>query len=119
MVERRIVDHVLQILGQVGQLRHVGLLDQFTMSLPHLVLDFISLPALSLVDFQRLVIIVGSAMLLGEVLDRLLDEWEVDPHLGLVHIHMHRLLDDLLLKALLQALGFGSGGHLACRTTST
>ena len=89
MVEWRTIDHVLQFLGQVGQLRHIALINQLTMGLPHLVLDFVTLPALTLVDFQCLVVIARATMLLGEILDWLLDERKVNPHLGFYHVHVH------------------------------
>ena len=90
VVEWCIFDHILEIVGQVRQPEHVALLDQFAMSLLPLVLDFFSLLALALVDLQHMAVVVGISMILGEVLDRLLDEQEVYPHLGcLSHVHVH------------------------------
>ena len=59
------------------------------MSLPHLVFDFVPLLALRLIDLQRLVVVVGAAMFLGEIINRLLDEREVYPDLSLDHIYMY------------------------------
>ena len=79
MVEWSVVDSVLQSLGEICQLSHVASFDKFPMCLTYLVLDLVPLPALTLVDFECLVEVVGSAMLLGQEFHRLFDEGEINP----------------------------------------
>ena len=73
------------------------------MGLPDLVLDFVPLSALGLVDLESLVEVVGSGVLLRQIVHWFLDEGEVHPDPGLFDVHVNRLLDDLLLEAFLKA----------------
>ena len=86
------------------------------MGLPNLLLDVLLLRALGLVDPEGLALVVVATVFLGEELGRLLDERKIDPDPLVLDVHVHRLLDDLLLEAFLQAFGFSSGRQLAGRT---
>ena len=50
-----------------------------------------------------LVVVVGSGMLLRQIIHWFLDEGEIHPDSGLFDINVHRLLDDLLLEVFLKA----------------
>ena len=89
------------------------------MGLPNLLLDVLLLRALGLVDPEGLALVVVATVFLGEELGRLLDERKIDPDPLVLDVHVHRLLDDLLLEAFLQAFGFSSGRQLAGRTVDT
>ena len=80
----------------------------------HLALGIVLLRALGLVDPKCLALVVVSTMLLGEGVDRLLDEREVGPDPLVLNVHMHRFLDGFL-----QAFCLGPGRELAGRTIDT
>ena len=80
---------------------HVALLYQLTVGLADLLFDVLLLSALGVVDSQGLTLVIAGSMLLGEELNRLLDEGKVHPHPLAADVNMNRLFYHLLLKTFL------------------